>query len=267
MNFRTIAAGLLVLYAGVFPVSAEMKQREWDMDGVMRQALVWVPESIPTNGCAMIFAFHGHGGSAAQAARHFHYHEIWPEAMMVYMQGLPTPGPLTDPEGKRNGWNSKPGDPDNRDLKFFDTVLSSLQEEYNIDSKRIYCTGHSNGAGFTYCLWAARGDVFAAVAPSGAFSMEALPKLKPKPALHVAGENDTLVKFIWQQRMMSLVHQVNRCEKSGEPWASSGNLTGTLYPSESGTPLVTLIHPGGHTFPKEAPELIVRFFKTYAQKE
>ena len=34
-----------------------------------------------------------------------------------------------------------------------------------MDETRIYATGFSNGAGFTYLLWAARPTVFAAFAP------------------------------------------------------------------------------------------------------
>jgi polyhydroxybutyrate depolymerase len=69
-----------------------------------------------------------------------------------------------------------------------------------------------------------------------------------------------VVKVAWQERMIQFVKTLNGCGE-GEPWHSSGDLTGTIYPSKTGTPLVTLIHPGGHKFPAEAPELIVRFFK------
>lgn len=264
MNFRAIMSGLLIFCAGVSPAT-ELKQREWTIDGVTRQAQVWIPASASTNAVPLVFAFHGHGGNMQNAARSFRIHEVWPEAVAVYMQGLPTPGQLTDPDGKKNGWNSKPDDPANRDLKFFDAVLSTLQKEYKIDPKRIYSTGHSNGGGFTYCLWAARGELFAAVAPSGALSRDGLPMLKPKPVLHLAGETDPLVKFTWQNWMMKEVRKLNGCAETGVPWASSGELTGTLYPSATGTPVVTLIHPGGHQFPKEAPELIVRFFKEHAR--
>ena len=81
------------------------------------------------------------------------------------MQGLPTPGQLTDPEGKRNGWQKTVGDQKDRDLKFFDAVLTKLKADYKVDESRIYSMGHSNGGGFTYLLWAARGDQFAAFAP------------------------------------------------------------------------------------------------------
>ena len=249
MNWKIILAGLLVFCAGILSASAELKRREWMVDGATRQALVWIPGSGSTTNLPLVFVFHGHGGSMQKAARSMGYHQVWPEAVVVYMEGLPTPGALTDPEGLRNGWQQDAEAFGGRDLKFFDAVLSSLQKEYKIDPKRIFATGHSNGGGFTYLLWAERGDVFAAMAPSGAFSVDLLSKLKPKPALHLAGENDQLVKFIWQSRTMRAVRSLNGCAETGVPWASSGDLTGTVYPSATDTPFISLIHPGPHAFP------------------
>jgi len=266
VNLKTIAYGLLVFCVAILPASADLKQREWNIDGASRQALISIPATIPADGCPLIFAFHGHGGSALNAARTFHYQDVWPEAAVVYMQGLPTPGLLTDPEGKKNGWDAKTIGPNNRDLKFFDAVLASMQKDYKIDPKRVYCTGHSNGGGFTYMLWSQRGDVFAAIAPSAAASVQVLGKLTPMPILHVAGQNDHLVKYEWQQMTMKAVRKINGCSETGTPWASSGPLTGTIYPSPSGTPLVTLIHPGTNVFPPETPALIVRFFKEHVRK-
>jgi polyhydroxybutyrate depolymerase len=204
----------------------------------------------------VVFAFHGHGGGMRNAARSFGFHRAWPEAIVVYLQGLPTPGRLTDPMGLRNGWQARPGDQGDRDLKFFDTVLASLKKDYKVDERRIYCTGHSNGGGFTYQLWAVRGDVFAAVAPCAAVGPPEMRNAKPKPVMHVAGEMDPLVKFEWQRRQIDQVKLLNGCGE-GTMWAPLC----TLFASKGGTPVVTMIHPGGHTFPREAPELIVRFFK------
>jgi hypothetical protein len=43
--------------------------------------------------------------------------------------------------------------------------------------------------------------------------------------------------------------------------------TGTVVPSKSGNPLITLITNQGHKFPAEAPPLIVKFFKEQAMAE
>ena len=111
------------------------------------------------------------------------------------------------------------------DLKFFDAVLSSLRREHKIDERRIYVTGHSNGGRFTYLLWALRGDVFAAVAPSGSAATMLLKDLKPKPCLHIAGAKDPLVKFEWQAATMESVRKLNGCDAEGRP---DGKLV-TLY--------------------------------------
>ena len=146
----------------------------------------------------------------------------WPEAISVYMQGLDTPGQLTDPAGTRAGWQAAVGDQGDRDLKFFDAMLAELKKDYQVDTKRIYCTGHSNGGGFTYLLWATRGDTFAAVAPSSAVGLRELKDLKPKPVLHVAGRKDELVKFEWQERMIDALRKVNGCEGEGKKEGRGG---------------------------------------------
>jgi polyhydroxybutyrate depolymerase len=257
LRFFTLA--LWVFMVTEVSAAENLTRREWNMDGVMREALVYVPPKAKTEATPVVFAFHGHGGSMHNAARMYGYQTLWPEAMVVYMQGLNTPGMLTDPEGKKPGWQSRIGDQDDRDLKFFDAVLANLKSEYRVDEKRLYATGHSNGGGFTYLLWAARGDRFAAVAPSAAAAARNLGLLKPKPVLHVAGENDPLVKFAWQKQTMDALRRLNEC---GE--GKSGEKGCTLYESKLNAPVVTFIHSGTHKFPEAAPAIIVKFFKQHA---
>ncbi len=215
----------------------------------------------------MVFAFHGHGGTMGHAARTFAYPTLWPEALVVYMQGLNTPGKLTDPDGKKPGWQPGRGDQDDRGLKFFDSVFASLKGDFKVDDKRVYPTGHSNGGSFTYLLWAARGDVVAAVAPSAAIPPLAEAKnLEPKPVLHVAGEKDPLVKWDWQKRTMDRLRTLNGCDAEGVAWDKAGDLIGTVYSSRTGTPFVSVISPGDHRFPSAAPGLITKFFKEHAKK-
>lgn len=241
------------------PLPVGMQRATFTVEGTTREALIYAPPAAKSSPTPVVFIFHGHGGNATQASRAFGIHREWPEAISVYMQGLNTPGQLTDPEGKKPGWQSALGRQDNRDLKFFDAVLLNLKTDYQVDAKRIYATGHSNGGGFTYLLWAERGEVFAAMAPSAAVAPTSMPKLKPKPALHLAGETDPLVKFEWQRKTMEIVRQLNGCDEKGVAWQE----VGTVFPSKTGTPFVSLQHPGGHQFLQEAPPLIVRFFKEH----
>jgi polyhydroxybutyrate depolymerase len=251
-------AALLVCRAAA--PAAEPVRQTWTVDGLEREALLYLSSQLTEGGAPVVFGFHGHGGSMQNAARTFRLHELWPEALVVYMQGVPTPGRLTDPEGQRNGWQHAAGDHGDRDLKFFDAVLKSLLEQHAIDENRAYATGHSNGGAFTYLLWSQRPDVFAAMAPSAAGSRH-VRSLTPKPAMHIAGENDQLVRFAGQELTMQAVRRINGCRETGEIWAAGC----TLYPSDTGTPFVSFVHPGGHRYPAEAPALIVKFFKEHAR--
>ena len=245
---------LCVFFTGLYlPAAEALTRRTWTIDGVTRGALVALPPHASTQPTPVLFVFHGHGGTMGHAARTMAFHTLWPDALVVYPQGLNTPGALTDPEGKKSGWQSAAGAQDDRDLKFFDTMLTNLRREFRIDDRRVYATGHSNGGGFTYLLWAERGALFAAIAA------RAVPKLKPKPVWHLAGRKDDLVKFAWQERMIDAVRRINQCGPAQPP--EKGQIT---YPSKVGAPVVTYIHPGSHTFPAEAPALIVAFLKTHA---
>jgi polyhydroxybutyrate depolymerase len=256
---RALPAVFLLLVT-LCPARAEEDLKKWELkiDGVTRETLVHAPAQAKEKPVPLVFAFHGHGGNMNSSARNYGYHTLWPEAIVVYPQGLNTAGKLTDPEGKKPGWQNAVGAEGDRDLKFFDALLARLKTEYKVDEHRIYSTGHSNGGGFTYLLWAARGDVFAAMAPSASAAARNITLLKPKPALHVAGENDPLVKFEWQKATIEAVKKINQCGE-GQPWDKDKNCT--IYPSKIGAPLITAIHPGTHTFPKEAPPVIVKFFK------
>ena len=246
---------------GAAPPPGGLERVSVTVDGVARTALVHAPPNARSASAPVVFVFHGHGGTAEHAARGFAMHRNWPEAISVYMQGLNTPGILSDPEGKRSGWQAGVGHQGDRDLKFFDAMLARLKRDYKVDDKRIYSTGHSNGGGFTYLLWHARGKVLAAVAPSGSTSKYAS-QLAPKPALIIGGENDPMVKFEWQKRTMDIVRKINGCAPAGESWDKQ-NKQCTLYPSKAGAPLVTFIYPGGHALNPVAPALIMKFFKQH----
>jgi polyhydroxybutyrate depolymerase len=240
----------------------EPAHRTWEIDGVKREALVFAPSKKTEGKVPLVFDFHGHGGTARHAARTHHIHEAWPEAVVVYMQGLNTPGKLTDPDGKRTGWQSGPGDQKDRDLHFFDAVLASMKKDYPIDEKRIYATGHSNGGAFTYLLWAKRGDTIAAFAPVAAAAGVYFADAKPRPLFHAASEKDPLVRFAMQQRTLDRVKKLNDCDTQGEEWAKGCQ----RYPSKSGNPVVIYLHDEGHKYPSATPALIVKFFQEQAKK-
>ena len=253
---------LFTLLSGT--VTAALLPRSWEVEGVTREALVVTPTaSADPHGSPkpLVFIFHGHGGTSRHAARSFSLHTAWPEAVCVYPQGLPTAGRLTDPEGRKAGWQARAGDYLDRDLKFFDIMLASLQREQAIDPRRIYVSGHSNGGAFTYLLAAKRWDVLAAIAPSAAIMTPSPDGIKPIPVLHIAGQSDALVRFAWQKRTIDALCRINKCEIL-QPLRLGLN----QFLSKEGGHVFVFLHPGGHEFPKEAPAEIAAFFKKLQKK-
>lgn len=268
MNFYLlrISCALLGLVALTPSIQAQtvlpagVERIELTVDGVTREAFVYAPPSAKTTPTPLVFGFHGHSGTASGAVREYAMQKAWPEAISVSMQGLNTPGRFIDPEGKQSGWQQRQGNQGDRDLKFFDAVLARMKRDYQVDARRFYAFGHSGGGYFVYLLWAARGEVLAAVAPLASEAAENLPVLKPKPALLLAGEKDPRVKYEWQRASMTAVRKLNGCAAEGTPWGEHC----TLFPSASGTPVVEFVHSGGHELPKGTMAAIARFFNQQA---
>ncbi len=246
----------------VNPVNAagELLKREWTVDGIKREALLHLPAANAPKPWPVVFVFHGHGGGMREASWNQRVHEVWPEALVVFMQGLPAAGRLTDAVGEEPGWQAGPGVDGDRDLKFFDTALAGLRADFPVDARRVYATGHSNGGAFTYLLWAQRRAVFAAFGPSAAVAGRDFGRLEPAPVIHIAGENDQLVRFPWQKLMIKVLCRTNEC--------GPGHATGEglmRYDSPVGAPVEVYVHAGGHRYPTKATALIVAFFKANAR--
>lgn len=240
------------------------KTLEWNINGQVRKALVYTPTAAKNKPTPVIFAFHGHGGTMLNMYRTRGFEKLWPEAIFVCPQGLNTVGMLTDPEGKKSGWVMDDQANNNRDLQFFDAMLKTLRSDYNIDDSRIYATGHSNGGGFTYLLWATRAYEFAAFAPTATAAGKIISKLNtPKPGFHLIGEADPLVKPSWQKITYNKMLRVNGCNIA-EGTKVDNNVT--FYKGKDGNDFELFIHDGGHEYPKNANQPIIDFFKKYVKK-
>ena len=230
-----------------------------DVDGVSRKAIVILPQS--RSKAPLVFAFHGHGGNMTYSERKFGIEKLWPEAAVVYMQGIPTVTP-NDPKGARNGWQVRSTTDGQRDLKFFDKVLAWVKKKQPIDDARVYSMGHSNGAAFTYLLWSTHPGLFAAIAPvAGGFPVADKPT--PIPVLHIAGRNDPIVKYENQVRTVSRMRAFNGCEENGKAWTVKG---AEIWNSPKGAPVIFYSHDGRHEVPANAMKMIVKFFQDYPKK-
>ncbi len=256
----------------------ELAPRRFEVGETERWALIRVPQDARRRGDAdeatgtavneagagapLVLVFHGHGGTARQIARRAPLHQHWPEAVVVYPQGLRTPGALTDPEGKRFGWQHGAGDQGDRDLAFVDLLLDTLCAELRIDPDRVHATGHSNGGGFSYLLWAERGERFASFAPSAAAAGKALrgQELVPRPVLHFGSPDDALVKWSWQQRTLGELQRRFDCGLS-EAWKPVPGVV--RFPSPRGGSVYLLEHEGGHRMFEGLAESAAAFFRLH----
>jgi polyhydroxybutyrate depolymerase len=253
---------LIVLLIARFPHAGRAADLlHWKVDGVKREALVEAPPNHSKEKPPILFVFHGHGGNMRLPERGQAFHANWPEAIVVYPQGLPTPGFLGDTRGMLPGWQHNPGENGDRDLKLVDAMIETLKEKYPIDDDRIYATGFSNGGFFCYLLWSERPQIFAAVAPGAAQLVPSVQLTTPKPVFIYGGRNDRLVRFTGQQAAIDRACKANGCEKEG---ASCGDSC-TLFRSTRQAPVMTFIHDGGHVFVPEVRSLIVQFFKNHSR--
>ena len=259
-----IASIILVFAPNLYGQSDfSLTSMSWEVNNEIRTALVHLPKLKKKVDAPLVFVWHGHGGKSQGAVRQFQIHKEWPKAIVVYPQGLPTPGKLTDPEGLRSGWNSGGPAETNRDLQFFDVMLEDFISQGIVDIEMVYSTGHSNGGGFTYNLLVERGKQLAAIAPSSSASSRHRGRAFPKiPIFHLAGRNDRLVKMEWQQATITYLQHLYDC---GSPKQWGGRSDCTEYSSEAGNTLVTYVHDGTHKMPTDAGELIAQFFQEHAE--
>jgi polyhydroxybutyrate depolymerase len=225
----------------------------WMVDGVERFAIIYAPKSPPAGKLPLIFSFHGHGDDA-ENFQFVGLQTAWPDAIVVYFQGLPSRDGYA-------GWQVEPGEYGDRDLKLVDAALAALKAKYNVDENRIYATGFSNGAHFTYLLWAARPNVFAAFAPvAGRIRAAAMPK-DPRPILVIGGARDAQVAFADQRQAMGIAMRVNGVEGSGKS-CGDGCM---VYGAGTAAPVMTWIHAGGHEYPRPTSGKIAAFFHEHAK--
>ena len=247
-----LAGALLALCAR--PASGEVMT--WKIDNDTREAIVYAPSASQSGGkMPLVLSFHGRGDDM-QNFQHTDFHVAWPDAIVVYFQGLETRGGLA-------GWQVERGESNDRDLKLVDAALASLRGKYNIDADRVYATGFSNGAMFTYLLWAERPGVFAAYAPvAGRLRPSVQPK-QPRPVFHVAGERDPQVTFPDQKAAIAVAIGVNGVRGTS---TSCGNGC-TMYGSGKPAPVMTWIHPGGHEYPRGTSQRIASFFRDHPRTQ
>ena len=163
-------------------------------DNENREYLIYIPQNYNNNNSPMpiLFAFHGFGGYSQYFINTADFRSLADQFnfIAVYPQGLIC--------GDGTTWNTNPPGGDNKcsqdDIGFFSALLSEISGNYNIDSSKVFLTGYSNGADFSYSMACYQSSLVTAIAPvSGLMPMvDASSECQPSHATSVMIFNGTI---------------------------------------------------------------------------
>lgn len=248
---------LLMTLAGLPAVAAEIL--EIQVADVVRKVHVFPAARSDGEASPLVLVFHGLGDRAGNFSRAVAFHKDWPEATVAYPEGLPR----RERRGMR-GWQGFPGNDDNGDLSWVDTLLEILPRRYPIDRDRVYATGFSNGAHMTFSLMRERPCRFAAFAPVGALAEYMSEAKTSRPVLYLFGrEEPRATTQAWQQTVVALA-KLNRATGEKREW--SPGLT-EFVPGPDGKVTVYGLYNAGHVWPARGNEWIAGFFERFSLED
>ena len=161
-------------------------------DNENREYLIYIPSSYdPNSATPILFAFHGFGGYNQYFINTADFRSLADQFnfVVVYPQGLVC--------GDGTTWNTHPPGGDNKcsqdDIGFFGALLYQISGNYNIDSSKVFLTGYSNGADFSYSMACYQSTLVTAIAPvSGLMPMNDSSECQPSHATSVMIFNGTI---------------------------------------------------------------------------
>lgn len=162
-------------------------------DGRRRTYLVHVPPVADASPLPVVIAFHGGGGNASGFRDYAGLDAVADRErfIVVYPNGT---GLLRRVLLTFNAGNNCCGWARNQqvdDVGFAAALVDDLAGRTSIDRRRVYVTGHSNGAMMAYRVAAERADLVAAVvAVAGAMSLDDFAPSRPVPVMHVHSVDD-----------------------------------------------------------------------------
>jgi polyhydroxybutyrate depolymerase len=259
------------------PLAPGDRTRTLQVDGRTRSYLVHVPPKYnPKQPTPVLLAFHGGGSNAEQMVRFCGLNETADKEgfILVYPSGTGRfEKMLTWNGGNCCGyaqWNKVD------DVAFARALLDDLAKVANVDPKRVYATGMSNGAIMCYLLASELSGRIAAIAPvSGPMGTEKCGPKRPVSVIHFHGSDDQHAPFkggkgaksLAQIEFYSVEHSIrawvraNGCPETPVvtdlPDKADDGMTvqrKTYGPGKDGAEVVLfVINGGGHTWPGRDP--------------
>jgi polyhydroxybutyrate depolymerase len=218
----------------------------------------------------LIIGLHGGGGSGAQ----------FESSSLLTPKALAAGYAIVYPDGYADGvlgirtWNAGNccgGAVANNvdDVNFIRQMIATLRSRYAIDARRIYATGHSNGAMLSYRLGCELSDQIAAIAPNAGLQEGTVcaPR-RPVPVLHMHSKLDSNVPIsggfgsglsgVDYPALTEVITRwvtLNACAPTPDTFTEPGKYVRISWTScaESSSVSYYLTDDGGHSWPGGEP--------------
>lgn len=242
--------------------------------GLIRKYRVYVPQVYrASTPASLILAFHGGGGDMNYMAKDKYYGLLSKAESEGFIVVFPN-GFSKFKSGKFATWNAgkccaSARDENIDDIGFVRKIIDNVTAQLNIDRRRIYAIGMSNGGMMSYRIACEMADVFKAIASvAGTDNSIACAPEVPISVLHIHARNDDMVLFDGgagnQFRAKSKVTEFtsvpstiekwtnfNKCQTSAQRVLETKGAYCDRYSQCQGNALVQLCvtQYGGHSWP------------------
>jgi polyhydroxybutyrate depolymerase len=106
------------------------------------------------------------------------------------------------------------------EVKFISAMLDDLEKVLNVDKRRVYATGMSNGGMMCYLLANSLSDRIAAIAPvSGTMTYTEITSKRPVPVIHFHGTDDGMVPYGDGRAMLGGLVLIQSAPNTIKAWA------------------------------------------------
>ncbi len=164
--------------------------------GEKRSYLLFVPETYrPDHPTPLVISLHGFGQWPAHQMQITRWNDLARREGFIMVYPCGTQVPLRWRTDGKPGGNTDPL----QDVTFISDLIEKLESEYNLDSRRIYVNGLSNGGGMSFLLsftLSAKVAAIGSVAGAYPFWPADFRRARPVPAILFHGTQDPIVPYL-----------------------------------------------------------------------
>lgn len=251
-------------------------------DGKARDYVVHVPPAYDgAKALPMVVDFHGYTSWATEQLERTKWGELADSEGFIVLE----PDGTLEGNGESRSWNVElccgvAQQQAVNDVGFIRHLVGQLESELCVDPKRVYATGHSNGAAMTFLLACQAADLFAAVAPVCGATLQpmACHPARPIAVAMIRAKGDDAVPYQgkpdWQSAAadFALWQGLNQCATTPLD-ATLNGVCESYTECAAGTSVMLCSPRGGHGFfyrPEEnldhllVPDTAWPFFKQFS---